>query len=99
MIVIKKTEKFEKWIRSLKDKAAIARINIKIRRLQLGNFGDVKSVGGGISELRIDYGPRYRVYFCKIQNTVVLLINGGDKSSQNEDIDRAKSIKSNLENQ
>jgi len=65
--------------------------------VQLGNYGDVKSVGDGISELRIDYGPGYRIYFCKFGAIIVLLLNGGDKSSQVKDIAKAKLIKQNLE--
>ncbi len=80
---------FEKWIKGLKD--IRARVNVKIARLRLGNFGDAKSVGEGVFELRIDYGPGYRVYFGRIRQTVVLLLCGGDKDSQAEDIQTAKS--------
>jgi len=97
MIEIKKTETFEKWIRNLRDKNAVAKINIRIKRIQLGNYGDVKFIGDGISEIRIDYGPGYRIYFCKIENIIVLLLSGGDKSSQPKDIAKAKSIKKSLE--
>ena len=90
MISIKKTATFEKWIRSLPDKNAVARINIRIKRLHLGNPGDIKSVGGGIFELRIDYGPGYRIYIYKYKNTIIVLMNGGDKSTQSKDIEKAK---------
>lgn len=89
---IKKTDQYEKWFRSLKDDNAKGRINIRITRLSLGNPGDVKSVGEGISELRIDYGPGYRVYFTMQGNTLILLLIGGDKSSQTKDIEKAKLI-------
>jgi len=68
------------------------RINIRIRRLSLGNPGDVKSVGEGISELRVDYGPGYRVYFLMKSNELILLLTGGNKSSQVKDIAKAKSL-------
>lgn len=72
------------------------RIDIRIRRLSLGNPGDVKPVGDGISELRIDYGPGYRVYFLQRGNELILLLIGGDKSSQQKDIDKAKSLAKDL---
>lgn len=82
---------FERWLKGLRDRRARARVNVKIGRLRLGNFGDAKSVGEGVFELRIDYGPGYRVYFGRVQQTVVLLLSGGDKDSQAEDIQTAKS--------
>jgi putative addiction module killer protein len=77
---------------ALKDTNAIARIVARIRRLELGNLGDVKPVGEGISELRIDYGPGYRIYFVQQGNTVVILLCGGDKRTQNKDIRTAKQM-------
>jgi putative addiction module killer protein len=90
MFVVEKTDIFLKWLRSMNDVRAIARIQIRIDRLSLGNMGDVKAVGEGISEMRIDYGPGYRVYFRKTGKTILLLLCGGDKSSQAADIKLAK---------
>ena len=76
---------------------AKARIDIRIRRVSLGNFGDVRSVGKGVSELRIDYGPGYRVYFTQHGNILVILLCGGDKSTQAKDIQRAHKLAQALE--
>ena len=92
MIEIRQTEQYAKWFKSLRDHNARMRINIRIRRLSLGNPGDVKPVGEGISELRIDYGPGYRVYFIERGNELILLLFGGDKSSQAKDIAKAKKL-------
>jgi putative addiction module killer protein len=92
MIEIRQTSQFSKWFRTLRDHNARARINIRIRRLSLGNPGDVKSVGEGVSELRIDYARGYRIYFLANQNEYVLLLIGGDKSSQDDDIAKAKAL-------
>jgi putative addiction module killer protein len=92
MVEIRQTSEYEDWFSRLRDHQARARINIRIRRLSLGNPGDVKSVGGGVSELRIDYGPGYRVYFCQRGAALVLLLCGGDKSTQDADIRRAKTL-------
>ena len=78
-IEIKQTEHYSKWFASLRDRVARARIDIRIRRLSMGNLGDAKSVGGGVSELRIDFGPGYRVYFTQKGNKIVLLLAGGVK--------------------
>jgi putative addiction module killer protein len=88
-IVIKQTEQYSKWFSSLRDRVARAKIDIRIRRLSMGNLGDAKSVGGGVSELRINFGPGYRVYFAHRGNKIVLLLAGGDKSSQSRDIETA----------
>lgn len=96
MIEIHETDRYAKWFDSLKDRNAQARIEIRIRRLSLGNPGDVKSVGGGISELRVDYGPGYRIYFTRRGQQLILLISGGDKSSQREDIALAKEVAAKL---
>ena len=82
------TDVFVRWFDNLRDRNARARILARIRRLQLGNPGDFKPVGRGISEMRIDHGPGYRVYFVRRQQSVVLLV-GGNKNTQNRDIDRA----------
>lgn len=92
MIEVRQTEHYAKWFRSLRDKQAKVRIDIRIRRLSLGNPGDVKSVGEGISELRIDHGPGYRVYYLRRGNEYILLLAGGDKSSQSRDIEKAKAM-------
>ena len=90
---ILKTEEFDKWLRKLRDKRAVAKILLRIQRIEeLGNFGDCESVGGEIRELRIHYAKGYRVYMSKQGKTVVLLINGGIKTSQSRDIIRAQVI-------
>ena len=86
MIEIRKTENFAKWIDGLSDKRARARIFVRIERLATSNPGDVKPVGAGASELRINYGLGYRVYYKKIGRSLVVLLTGGDKRNQNEDI-------------
>lgn len=92
MIEVRQTEHFAKWFKSLKDQNARMRINIRIRRLSLGNPGDVKPVGQGISEMRVDYGPGYRVYFILKENELIVLLVGGDKSTQEKDIAKAKQL-------
>jgi putative addiction module killer protein len=89
MIEIRQTELYSQWFASLRDRKARAHIDARIRRLSLGNPGDVKPVGEGVSELRIDYGPGYRVYFVKRGQALVILLAGGDKHSQDRDIKRA----------
>ena len=89
---IVKTGTFDAWLRALRDKHAKARIEMRIRRLSLGNAGDVKPVGRGLSEMRIDYGPGYRVYFLQRGEVMVILLCGGDKSSQDSDIALAKQL-------
>ncbi len=89
MIEIRKTEIFAKWLDSLNDIRARAHILVRIERLAAGNPGDVKPVGEGVSELRIDYGPGYRVYYKKKGQKVVILLAGGDKRTQTKDIKTA----------
>ena len=96
MIEICKTENFAKWIDGLQDIRARAHILVRIERLAAGNPGDVKPVGEGVSEMRINYGPGYRVYFKKIGKQVVILLAGGNKSSQSKDIKTALLISRNL---
>lgn len=86
MIEIRQTDVYSKWFKSLRDRQARARIDTRIRRLSLGNPGDVKPVGEGVSELRIDYGPGYRVYFVQHGQALVVLLAGGDKRTQDSDI-------------
>lgn len=81
---------FEDWVNALRDSRAQAAIDSRLRRISLGNLGDHKSVGGGVSELRLATGPGYRVYFGRVGNTVILLLCGGDKSTQSQDIAKAK---------
>ena len=96
MIEIRKTDTFAKWIDGLHDIRARARILVRIERLSTGNPGDVKAVGEGVSELRIDYGPGYRVYYKKEGQTVVVLLAGGDKRTQSKDIRTALRLANNL---
>jgi putative addiction module killer protein len=92
MVLIRKTNLFMKWLTGLRDQKAIARIQIRIDRLALGNPGDVHPVGSGISEMSIDYGPGYRVYFSQRGSDLVILLCGGDKTTQTSDIEKAKRV-------
>ncbi|HGN0869668.1 type II toxin-antitoxin system RelE/ParE family toxin [Providencia sp. JGM181] len=92
MLTVLTTDIFNRWMHDLKDIRAKTKIQVRIRRLKQGNFGDVESIGDGFSELKIHEGKGYRVYLRKIDNTIVLLISGGDKSTQQKDIDKAKQI-------
>jgi len=92
MADIFKSSHFDAWLRGLRDIRAVARIQARIDRLALGNPGDAKPVGAGISEMRIDYGPGYRVYFMRQGTIVIVLLCGGDKSSQQKDIEKAKEL-------
>lgn len=92
MVLIRKTNLFMKWLTELRNQKAIARIQIRIDRLALGNPGDVSPVGSGISEMRIDYGPGYRVYFSQRGSEIVILLCGGDKTTQTSDIEKAKRV-------
>jgi putative addiction module killer protein len=89
MIEVRQTDVFTDWFAGLRDREARARITVRIRRLSLGNPGDVKPAGNGASEMRIDYGPGYRVYFVGRGDTVVVPLCGGDKRQQDRDIARA----------
>jgi putative addiction module killer protein len=89
---IRKTKAFTDWIAGLRDRIAVARIDVRIRRLSLGNAGDFKSVGEGVFELRIDHGPGYRVYFLRQGELIVLLLCGGDKRTQDQDIKAATKL-------
>ena len=95
---IRKTDRFAKWIDKLRDIKARARILVRIERLATGNPGDVKPVGKGVSELRIPYGPGYRVYYKEYNNILVILLTGGDKRTQKQDIETAKKLADELEN-
>ena len=96
MIEIRQTEVYASWFAHLRDRQVRARIDVRIRRLSLGNPGDVRPVGEGVSELRIDYGPGYRVYFVPRGAQVVILLAGGDKRSQNQDIQTALEMARNV---
>lgn len=87
-----KSETFDRWLSRLRDRKAKARIEVRIRRLGLGNPGDVKPVGEGVSEMRISYGPGYRVYFQQRGPVLIILLCGGDKKTQDKDIITAKTI-------
>jgi putative addiction module killer protein len=89
---IRETETFSTWLRGLRDAAARAKIAVRIRRLAFGNPGDVRPVGEGISELRIHYGPGYRVYYVQRGTILLILLCGGDKSTQDKDIETARKL-------
>ncbi|MEQ1651919.1 MAG: type II toxin-antitoxin system RelE/ParE family toxin [Hyphomicrobium sp.] len=96
MVEVRRTEEFSQWVRSI-DTQTRARVLNRIDRLRLGNPGDVKPVGGGISEMRIKYGPGYRVYFVRFGASIVVLLCGGSKATQSKDIERAKRLAETLE--
>ena len=93
MITVLQTTQFAKWLKRLKDAEARARILVRIRRLSLTeNFGDARPVGDGVYEMRVEHGPGYRLYYARRDNALVLLLIGGDKSSQQRDIAKAKKL-------
>ena len=96
MFEIRKTEAFARWLDGLRDVRARARVQVRIERLAAGNPGDSRPVGGGVSELRIDYGPGYRVYFKYVGREIVILLAGGDKRTQSADIRTALRLARNL---
>lgn len=96
MVEIRKTELFANWLDNLRDIRAKARVLVRIERLASGNAGDVKPVGEGVTEMRIDYGPGYRVYFIQRGSELIILLAGGDKSSQSRDIKTAIRLVQNL---
>jgi putative addiction module killer protein len=97
LIVVRETDSYARWFQSVRDLNARSRILTRVRRLSLGNPGDVAPVGEGVSELRISYGPGYRVYFVSRGASVVILLGGGDKGSQRADIVAAKKLARELE--
>lgn len=97
MVEIRKTDLFVEWLDNLRDLQARARVQARIERIVMGNLGDAKSVGQGVSELRINYGPGYRVYFAKRGHQIVILLAGGDKSTQSADIRRAQKLAQELD--
>lgn len=99
MLITKKTVEFDRWIRKLKDIRAKSKILFRIQKLETDeHFGDCKPVGGGISEMRINYAKGYRIYFKEKDNKIVILIIGGGKSSQQKDIEKAKKIWNRIKN-
>jgi putative addiction module killer protein len=92
MLEVRQTNVYSEWFADLRDRTAKVRIDIRIRRLSLGNPGDVKPVGEGVFELRVDHGPGYRVYFIQKADVYIVLLAGGDKSSQEKDIRNAKAL-------
>lgn len=92
MIEVRQTVEFAEWLNNLRDRNGRLRIVARLRRMELGNSGDMKPVGEGVSEMRVDYGPGYRLYLTTIGKAVVILLCGGDKSSQQRDIAKAKAM-------
>lgn len=97
MLEVRRSEEFDRWLKALRDIQARARIAVRIRRIEEGNLGDHKSVGGGVSELRFTFGPGYRVYFTQREGGIVFLLCGGDKDSQERDVERAKELAKEIE--
>ncbi len=93
---IEKTETFDKWLKNLKDRKAVLAITQRLNRAALGNFGDIKALGEGVYEMRIFLGPGYRMYYTIRNGVILLLLLGGDKSSQEKDIHMAKKISDSL---
>lgn len=98
MLKLVETDHFSDWLRGLKDRRARSRIELRLDRLRLDNPGDVRPVGHGVSELRIPYGPGYRVYYLRRKETVLVLLAGGDKSSQRRDIAKALELAEEVRN-
>ena len=97
VIRVLQTATFTRWLRRLRDDRAVARITSRLRRVTHGNLGDFRSVGDGVSEMRIQYGPGYRLYFIRRGSDMIVLLCGGDKRSQRRDIERARQIAAELE--
>jgi putative addiction module killer protein len=97
MYTILQTESFAKWLAGMRDVRAKVRIVARLRQAEFGNLGDVKSLGSGISELRVDTGPGYRLYFTRRREVLIILLAGGDKSTQKTDIKRARKLAGELE--
>lgn len=96
MLEAQKTDAYVRWLDGLRDERARARVLVRVERLLAGNAGDVRPIGEGVSELRIDYGPGYRVYFVRRGQALVILLAGGDKGSQDTDIRKALALARNL---
>ena len=91
-IEVRQTGEFLTWMRGLRDERAKARVVSRIHRMELGNPGDAKQLGGGLNEMRIDYGPGYRIYFTSRGASIVILLAGGDKRTQSRDIKKARQL-------
>jgi putative addiction module killer protein len=96
MFEVLTTAEFDEWLLSLKDRVGKAKITLRLQRLELGNGGDHASVGNGVSELRVHSGPGYRVYYKQTGKTIIVILCGGDKSTQDKDIKRAKEMAAEL---
>ena len=96
MFEVLKTDEFDRWLAALADQRAVAKITSRIERLGMGNPGDVRPVGEGVSEMRLTYGPGYRVYYKQTGRKIVVILYGGDKSTQDNDIRRAREIAAQL---
>jgi len=99
VFLIEKTIEFDKWLKKLRDKTAKAKILFRLQRVELGNLGDIKSVSHGLTEMRIPHGKGYRIYYKIVEKQVILLLIGGDKSTQEKDIEKAKKIWDNYQKQ
>ncbi len=97
MFTVLQTEEFRDWLDALKDMKAQVRITARLRLAEAGNLGDWKAVGAGLSEMRVDVGPGYRLYFTRRQNILIVMLAGGDKSTQARDIKRAQKLLTQLE--
>jgi putative addiction module killer protein len=98
-MIVNQTPEFQKWMKKLRDIRAKAHVLSRLTQVEGGNLGDFKSVGNGVLEMRINYGPGYRLYFAKDGETIVILLIGGDKSSQDQDIVKAKNIWQGIKNE
>lgn len=96
---VKQSDAFKAWLETLNDSTARAKIAARLRRLAMGNPGDVEPVGEGVSELKIKYGPGYRVYYCKVGRQVFVVLGGGTKNTQQKDIEKAKELASQVKRQ
>jgi len=96
---VRQTQEFQDWLDGLADQRAQVRIAARLRQVECGNLGDWKSVGGNVSELRVDVGPGYRLYYTRRRNLIIVMLAGGDKSSQKRDINRARRIARELESE
>lgn len=97
MYILRQTVEFQNWLDGLKDQRAQVRIAARLRLAEAGNLGDWKTVGGEVSEMRVDYGPGYRLYFTRRGTMLIIMLAGGDKSSQKRDIKRAQRMAAELE--
>ena len=97
MYTVRQTQEFQDWLDGLADQRAQVRIAARLRQVEFGNLGDWKSVGGNVSELRVDVGPGYRLYYTRRRNVIIVMLAGGVKSSQKRDINRAQRIARELE--